>query len=279
MADNIHLQPADPVRIGSGSFGNIYLIGDGSAVAYKEVQRPSDAAVLHDEFATLEKIYSCCDMDSFFVIPRALAFSDPSTSRFHEAPPGPTRRRPLRPAAAYLPPPTPVGPALCRLYFGKRYAARFASAANFPVDAQRYERLRASFAWLPSQEEVAAGMGEMVGRLHWAAGVDARGVEFVMGGDGGSGAAFFVIDYDQVPPAQVRRWADVGDLVRAFFANDPYFPRPRQGDPLYLAFKRAYLEQYGQSTMHVGEAFIEAIQAEQATRDSRAASSTPDIES
>ncbi|KAF8869604.1 hypothetical protein CPB85DRAFT_1357638 [Mucidula mucida] len=42
---------------------------------------------------------------------------------------------------------------------------------------------------LPSVHEVAWGMGEMLARLHYRASVDARDVEFVLGGDGGAGTS------------------------------------------------------------------------------------------
>lgn len=93
---------------------------------------------------------------------------------------------------------------LCRLYFGKICASetpRFVNTNNFPLDARRFnilshdnEDLR-----LPSAEEVALGMGDMLARIHWRAGFDARNVKFVMGGDGiTSSVTFYVIDFNQV---------------------------------------------------------------------------------
>jgi hypothetical protein len=50
----------------------------------------------------------------------------------------------------------------------------------------------------PDIQDILFGMGEMLGRLHWRAGYDARDVEFVMGGASFSGVALFVIDFNQV---------------------------------------------------------------------------------
>lgn len=50
---------------------------------------------------------------------------------------------------------------------------------------------------LPSAEEVALEMGDMLARIHWRAGFDARDVEFVMGDDMASSVAFYVIDFNQ----------------------------------------------------------------------------------
>ena len=51
---------------------------------------------------------------------------------------------------------------------------------------------------LPSVLDVAWGMGLMLGRLHVVGGCDARGVEFVLGGDGGAGCSFYILDFNQV---------------------------------------------------------------------------------
>lgn len=93
---------------------------------------------------------------------------------------------------------------LCRLYFGKIYTGetpRFVNTSNFPLDVGRFNMLRRDNEdlGLPSAEEVALEMGDMLARIHWRAGFDARDVEFVMGGDGmTSSVTFYVIDFNQV---------------------------------------------------------------------------------
>lgn len=97
---------------------------------------------------------------------------------------------------------------LCRLYFGKVFpqqSNRFFNSFNFPLDVARYEKLCSKFTpeqrdmmRLPNTSEIVIGMGEMLGRLHIRGGCDARDIEFVLGGGGGSDVSFFVIDFNQV---------------------------------------------------------------------------------
>lgn len=56
-------------------------------------------------------------------------------------------------------------------------------------------------------------------------------------------------------------------LVQAFFSNDPYYPRPRQTDNLYMVFKEAYLQEYPEESIILGRQFIVLIEEEQARRD------------
>ena len=105
---------------------------------------------------------------------------------------------------AYFPPTSSVafGPNLCRLYFGKQYGtarSRFANSTNFPLDVARYESLMAAYPDFEySPEDIARGMGETLGRIHFRVGYDGRDIEFVLGGDGGGGFSFWVIDFNQV---------------------------------------------------------------------------------
>ena len=62
--------------------------------------------------------------------------------------------------------------------------------------------------------------------------------------------------------------ADVQPLVDAFFVNDPYYPRPRHSDALYVAFKTGYRSAFYGSTVLLAERFLSAIETEQASRDS-----------
>lgn len=50
----------------------------------------------------------------------------------------------------------------------------------------------------PTVDDIAHGMGEMLGRLHWHAGYDGHDIEFIMGGASFSGIAMNVIDFNQV---------------------------------------------------------------------------------
>lgn len=71
-----------------------------------------------------------------------------------------------------------------------------------PLDVSRYRKLLEAVVEgdriYPSVEDIAYGMGEMLGRLHWRAGYDGRDIEFVMGGASFSGVAMYIIDFNQV---------------------------------------------------------------------------------
>lgn len=108
--------------------------------------------------------------------------------------------------ARYIPKALVADPGLrlCRLYFGKIYTdetPRLVNTSNFPLDVERFNVLRHDNEdlGLPSAEEVALEMGDMLASIHWRAGLDARNVEFIMGGDGiTSSITFYVIDFNQV---------------------------------------------------------------------------------
>jgi hypothetical protein len=236
------------VPIGRGSFASVSILS-GRPVAFKHVIVRERSVELKTEFQVLRSLYDFCENDSFFGIPRPLAFYDPhkSTSFLSVggSPPSESRRRPPRSlvsegdlklleldTAAYamdqvLPIPLLTAktirtmfyppnmhnasdPTLCRLYFGKVIKElgpggrpnRFFNSANFPLDVSRYRKLLEAavegYCVYPSVEDIAYGMGEMLGRLHWLAGYDGRDVEFIMGGASFSGVAMYIIDFNQV---------------------------------------------------------------------------------
>jgi hypothetical protein len=236
------------VPIGRGSLASVSILS-GRPVAFKHVIARERSVELQTEFEVLCSLYDFCDNDSFFAIPRPLAFYDPHkpTSFLSAgAPPlSESRRRPHRSlvsegdlklleldTAAYamdqvLPVPLSTAkmirtmfyppnmrnasdPTLCRLYFGKVIKElgpsgrpnRFFNSANFPLDVSRYRKPLEVTAEgdcvYPSVEDIAYGMGEMLGFLHWRAGYDGRDVEFVMGGASFSGVAMYIIDFNQV---------------------------------------------------------------------------------
>ena len=90
---------------------------------------------------------------------------------------------------------------MCRLYFGRELRpSAFVNPCNFPLDVARYASLRQECPdALDAIEEVVEGMGEMLSRIHWVAGYDARDVEFVMAGSlRALTVQLYVIDYNQV---------------------------------------------------------------------------------
>lgn len=222
-----------PTRIGAGSFATAFVICGGPAV-FKEVAQADDGPTLRREYHLLQAIHRHCS-DLFFAVPRAFAFNDPfaTTDGFlTDYLPGPRTRniRPVvtpgvmaafaRPTYAmdrvyalpydagnvlstlFFPPSIKERPALCRLYFGKdlsRTTSRFINTQNFPLDVRRYDQLRESFPeFLSETSEVASGMGEMLSQLHYKLSVDARDVEFILGGAGIAGFSYFMIDFNQV---------------------------------------------------------------------------------
>ena len=236
------------VPIGRGSFASVSILS-GRPVAFKHVIVRERSGELKTEFEVLRSLYDFCDSDSFFGVPRPLAFYDPhkSTSFLSAgcSPPSESRRRPPRSlvseddfklleldTAAYAMDqvlPLPLSTAktirtlfypqnmskaldttLCRLYFGKVIKElgpdgcpnRFFNSANFPLDVSRYRKLLEvtveGNCVYPSVEDIAYGMGEMLGCLHWRVGYDGRDVEFVMGGASFSGVAMYIIDFNQV---------------------------------------------------------------------------------
>jgi hypothetical protein len=256
-------EPTAPVRIGSGSFGSIYVVR-GGPLAFKIAHFPEQHDTLKKEYEALRYLYAVCNTDSFFRIPKPLAFHDfehkvllanPSSTvlqlrgpRIAHGRPAPINasffdalgnKNPVyamdrvfalpenigRPICLeFMPDAITISPNLCRLYFGKTLSqgkeSRFVNTNNFPLDAHRYEWLRATLheklqMELPSAEEVALEMGEMLGKIHWRGCYDARDVEFIMGGDGSFGVSFYVIDFNQVShlsyPCSAKRsydWID-----------------------------------------------------------------------
>jgi hypothetical protein len=72
---------------------------------------------------------------------------------------------------------------------------------------------------------------------------------------------------------KMRKWskarADIQKLVDAFYSNDPYYPRARPDECLYSQFRLGYLAAYPEEAIEIAYAFLQAIEAEQAIRDSR----------
>ena len=64
------------VTIGRGSFASVSIL-TGRPVAFQQVLFPEQALELKAEFEIICKLYDLCDSDSFFAIPRPLAFLDP----------------------------------------------------------------------------------------------------------------------------------------------------------------------------------------------------------
>jgi hypothetical protein len=145
------------LSIGRGSFASVSILS-GRPVAFKHVIVRERHIELKAEFEALRSLYDFCDTDSFFAIPKPLAFYDPynpgSFISADNSPPPKSRRRPRRSLVSegdfklleldtaafamdqvlpiplstakiirtlFYPPnmPKALDPTLCRLYFGK----------------------------------------------------------------------------------------------------------------------------------------------------------------
>lgn len=154
----------------------------------------------------------------------------------------------------------------CRLYFGKVLCPSQFDSINFPIDAARYTFLLNHFnrGELLGLNEVAGGMSEMLGRIHWIAGYDGRDIEFVRAGSG-MGVRYYVLDFNQMSRCPQELWqSNIRSLVDAFFSNDPYYPRPVPQDRLYQAFRAAYLVACPGEYETGAHTFLNGIEAEQA---------------
>jgi hypothetical protein len=58
----------------------------------------------------------------------------------------------------------------------------------------------------------------------------------------------------------------IDTLVDAFFANDPYYPRPRTDDALYSAFNAGYVAACPEEWRARGQEFLATIEARQTKR-------------
>jgi hypothetical protein len=154
-----------------------------------------------------------------------------------------------------------VGLRLCRLYFGvdtplflsKRQRSQFVNTSNYQLCSKDVDFLRDNGV-IPSVftcPTIATGMGEALAVFHHELKLDARDIEFVMGGDEEELASLWVIDFNQVKP-----WKSIDDLVSAHLTNDPYYPRP--GSELWNAFVAGYVATSSNAPADAN-AFIKAL--------------------
>jgi hypothetical protein len=159
---------------------------------------------------------------------------------------------------------------LIRLYLGRRCDNRLSKAQNctlrnFPMHVDEMERVGLDTA------HYARVMAGALAVMHWSAGVDAADVEFVLGGAptisvrsgvegvldmnglgmkyvtdfAHEGVGMWVLDFNECGRFEDTR-DGVEKLVKGFWFNDPYYPRPGAGDvkdkELWNVFSSRYLE-------------------------------------
>lgn len=252
------------MRLGSGSFATVF-VGEGrGCVVLKQVHDPTRNAELDKEHTDLRLLHEVCRSDdALFVFPRPFGFYRDYLGFAREtgmADPGPSgplhsshalyvmqRMWPVPLGIAshirdeFFPEGQNVTPVLARLYLGRARSSnsssssRFFCSENFPLDAERIERLG-----LPSRA-IAEGMGQTLGRINFRAGRDGRDVEFVLCGDPDNPLSkrpgYACIDFNQMRP----HGDDAAVIVDSIVTNDPYYPRPPS--PHWSSFAAAYLRE------------------------------------
>ena len=127
---------------------------------------------------------------------------------------------------------------IIRIYLGRRRLMhhtqrpiKFFSLRNFPLHSDQAEELN-----LPC-EIYTKGMAEALATLHWKLRIDGADVEFVLGAprdtiDDDSGFdrplaehPLWMLDYDCSRPIAADE-TGLTAIARAFWRNDPYYPRP-----------------------------------------------------
>ncbi|KAF7376531.1 hypothetical protein MSAN_00069100 [Mycena sanguinolenta] len=169
-------------------------------------------------------------------------------------------------------------PNLIRLYFGRdgpeRSQSRFVNTQNFPTNVTQYTSLHRAMEedGVADPHDVVRGMGEMLGKLHWKYGCDARDVEFVLGEGANGEVEYWLLDFNQTRPFDTEA-GDIDELTQAHFSNDPYFPFARASNPLFSEFRRGYEEILSAQTSHIrarGQDFLQKLIAVQTDRDQSA---------
>ncbi|KAI1415704.1 zinc finger protein-domain-containing protein [Hypoxylon sp. FL1857] len=155
---------------------------------------------------------------------------------------------------------------LVRPYLGSsegRSGGMFFSLRNFELHLNQMLELRLDV------EDMASRMAKTLAVMHWAAGTDARDVEFVLGSSREESllsegrrpytraislreqnfscrkADLWLLDFNQVRPITMVK-AGVAQAVQAMGVNDPYFPKPLQESSaarkVWVRFAKSYLD-------------------------------------
>lgn len=177
---------------------------------------------------------------------------------------------------------------LVRLYLGRRQERTSSDnfkLQNFELTINEMESLHLN------TEHYATVMAQTLALLHWAVGIDANDVEFVLGSapcmnrictadeldlmsyEEYTAAqktlnftkrriGIWLLDFNQCKKIDKTSDAAIQQLVDGVYWNDPYYPRPSSGherdEKLWVVFKTAYLETSKTVDGNRGEEFIEA---------------------
>ncbi|OJJ56229.1 hypothetical protein ASPSYDRAFT_48510 [Aspergillus sydowii CBS 593.65] len=148
---------------------------------------------------------------------------------------------------------------LIRPYLGRRRrhttqrASRFQafSLRNYPLHVDQMEELG-----IPERDITgyARSMAEALAVMHWGAEVDGNDVEFVLAAPNDINTrepqtqwsnilgrhSMWILDFDLVRTMDMDEQG-VQQAVKAFWKNDPFFPRP-DGSNMWKAFREQYLQ-------------------------------------
>jgi hypothetical protein len=144
---------------------------------------------------------------------------------------------------------------------------RFFSTYNYPLTCDSAEKLGMDTV------QIAQQMGGLLAALHMGASSDAKDVKIVLGGDYDRGLIrnpkVWVLDFNQCSTITLDHHC-IPQLVDAFFENEAYFPRPREGDPLFASFASGYIAASSENApklLPLAKLFIEGVKVEQAKKD------------
>jgi hypothetical protein len=241
-------------KLGTGSFGSVFTWISSTGVAIKQVLDESRCGELEEEFKVLRTVYRDCDTsNNIFKFPEPFSFYSSlsdlledmsesdifSKSNVSQAAGGlngaaciftmeRVNQIPKKLASLIV---SKYFPAVfkqderpsfvCRLYLGsivQKKNNRFFSTVNFPLS------LTSCIDIGLDVNKIAYNMGQLLSEIHFKARMDARDVEFILGGASKNAlieTGYWCIDFNQT--ALHRNSVD--QMVEAYTVNDRYFPR------------------------------------------------------
>ncbi len=237
-------------KLGSGSFASVFAWDSRGCIALKQAADITSKDIIRNEYQSLQMIFQnkTYAHDIEFVFPEPFKWYDSFWEFAQEMNIDRSIERGLEGVTALytmqrlwpIPPPLatsirnlffPEGerghdaPAfIARIYLGQKAVTRsapnrFFNYMNFPLSEDNLVALQFNV------HNIAAAMGRSLACIHYKAGLDARDVEFVLGGDAINPYqkfAFMCIDFNQVRQHNFQ----CSELTDAIFANDKYFPLP-----------------------------------------------------
>ncbi|KAI0808787.1 zinc finger protein-domain-containing protein [Xylaria sp. FL0064] len=249
-------------RIGAGFCGSVWADSGGGRVAIKR-EDGGPGRSLHNDSEIHQRLiaaYQCCRVPCLFAIPTWHGYVPAADAGEIYCPPE------LAPSITADP---KNHNCLIRPYLGRRRRGfknstfRTFSLRNYPLHLDQIDDLKLDLL------EYAQRMAQALAFMHWSGGIDANDVEFVLAtpppitpenpplpgnpptvisspilGD----HCLWILDFDCCRQMTMDE-AGMKQAARAFWRNDPFYPRPpgrddeqRDGVGLWSHFKRAFLD-------------------------------------